>query len=240
MSFPHILLIPGFWEGPSVYDAVLSSLQAHNYSAQTIPLASTGRPSPNNPSMKDDVAFIRSVIAPVVEQEEKDVLLVLHSAAAFLGSMAIEGLDLKERAAMGKKGGVKKIVFLAGAVWPEGFKHGPLPFFDYQGNEMWCQDPAALLFNDLDPSTASSWVSRLRCQPSAGWDDVVDYIGWKNVPSVYLLCERDAVLNPEMQKQMAEMAGSRVERCSAGHCCMIGQPDRVVEVVRAAAAAESS
>ncbi|KAL8917845.1 MAG: hypothetical protein Q9172_005667 [Xanthocarpia lactea] len=277
MSLPHVVLIPGFWEGPSVYDAVVSSLKAHSYSAQTIPLCSTGQPSPNNPSMKDDVAVFRSVIAPLVEKEEKDVLLILHSAGGFLGPMAIEGLSSKERAATGKKGGVSKIVFLTGAIWEEGFKHVPLPFFDYQvsnaicsllfssnttdqqthinhalayltrcfatslplkdfpftccrenhqGNEMYCKDPAALLFNDLDPSTASSWVSKLRCQPSSGWDDVVDYVGWKNVPSVYLICEQDAILNPEMQKQMAKMAESQVERCSAGHCCMIGQPKR--------------
>ncbi|KAL8992608.1 MAG: hypothetical protein Q9169_006973, partial [Polycauliona sp. 2 TL-2023] len=82
--------------------------------------------------MKDDIASIRAAIAPLVEHEEKDVLLVLHSAGAFLGSMAIEGLGVKERKEKGKNGGVKKIVFLAGAVWEEGFRHGPLPFFDYQ------------------------------------------------------------------------------------------------------------
>ena len=132
MALPHILLIPGFWEGTSVFDVVITSLRAHGYNAQAIPLSSTGHASPNNPSMKDDVAEIRSVIAPLVEREEKDVVLVLHSAGAFLGSMALEGLSAKERTEKGKKGGVKKIVFLAGAVWPEGFQHGPLPFFDYQ------------------------------------------------------------------------------------------------------------
>ncbi|KAL8787998.1 MAG: hypothetical protein Q9213_001890 [Squamulea squamosa] len=238
MSCPHILLIPGFWEGTSVYNDVLSSLRAHNASAQTIPLSSTGHASPNNPSMKDDVASIRSVIAPLVEKDEAEVLLVLHSAGAFLGSMAIEGLSLKEREAIGKKGGVRKIVFLSGAIWAEGFLHGPLPFFDYQGNEMYCHDPISLLFNDLPPATATSWVSKLRCQPSSGWDDVVDYVGWKNVPSVYVLCEQDAVLKPEMQLQMAQMAGSVVEKCNAGHCCMIGQPEKVVEVVRRAAGEE--
>lgn len=132
MSLPHILLIPGFWEGPSVYDSVISSLQAHGYTAQAIPLSSTGHASPGNPSMKDDVAFIRAVIAPLVEEEGKEVLLVLHSAGGFLGSMAIEGLSRKEREATGKQGGVVKIVFLSGAIWKEGYKHGPLPFFDYQ------------------------------------------------------------------------------------------------------------
>lgn len=164
MSPPHILLIPGFWEGTSVYDVVLNSLHEQGYSAQAVPLPSTGKSSPGNPSMKDDVASIRSVITPLVshfryfqllnmavwrfkcrnrarllisnliqvEEEGREILLVLHSAGAFLGSMAIEGLSCKERSTAGQKGGVTKIVFLAGAVWEEGFQHGPLPFFDYQ------------------------------------------------------------------------------------------------------------
>lgn len=63
----------------------------------------------------------------------------------------------------------------------------------------------------------------------------MDYVGWKNVLSAYLICEQDAALPPEMQKQMAERAGSEIEKCNAGHCCMIGQRERVVEVVEMAA-----
>ncbi|KAI4184782.1 MAG: hypothetical protein LQ348_004500 [Seirophora lacunosa] len=235
MSPPHILLIPGFWEGTSVYDVVLNSLHEQGYSAQAVPLPSTGKSSPGNPSMKDDVASIRSVITPLVEEEGREILLVLHSAGAFLGSMAIEGLSCKERSTAGQKGGVTKIVFLAGAVWEEGFQHGPLPFFDYQGNEMYCRTPNDLLFNDLSPDAAAHWTSKLQCQPASGWDDVVSFVGWKNVPSVYLFCERDAILNPDMQAQMAARAGSEVAKCEAGHCCMLGQPERVVEVVAEAA-----
>ncbi|KAL8644577.1 MAG: hypothetical protein Q9210_007185 [Variospora velana] len=233
MSSPHILLIPGFWAGTSVYDAVLTSLHEHGYSAQTVPLASTGTSSPGNPSMQDDVASIRSVIAPLVE-EGREVLLVLHSAGAFLGSMAIEGLSRKERMAAGQGGGVVKIVFLAGAVWDEGFQHGPLPFFDYQGPSMYCATPLSLLFNDLPPSLAAHWALRLQSQPSSGWDGVVDYAGWKNVPSIYLLCERDALLSVDMQAEMAARAGSEVVRCEAGHCAMLGMPGVVVEVVEGA------
>lgn len=58
--------------------------------------------------------------------------MVLHSAGGFLGSMAIEGLSVKERNEAGKEGGVIGLVFVAGAVWEEGFQHGPLPFFEYR------------------------------------------------------------------------------------------------------------
>ena len=83
--------------------------------------------------MKDDVAYIRKRIQETIETGDcQEVLLVLHSAGAFLGSMAIEGLSVDERRANGKHGGVIKIVFLAGAIWPKGFLHGPLPFFEFK------------------------------------------------------------------------------------------------------------
>ncbi|KAI4249838.1 MAG: hypothetical protein L6R42_008892 [Xanthoria sp. 1 TBL-2021] len=104
-----------------------------------------------------------------------------------------------------------------------------------EGNAMYCANPANLLFNDLPPASASSRVSKLQCQPSSGWDDVVDYVGWKDVHSAYLICEQDAALPPEMQKQIAERAGSEIETFNARYCCMIGQPERVVEVVEMAA-----
>ena len=100
---------------------------------------------------------------------------------------------------------------------------------------MFCVTPGKLLFNDLTPEEASQWVEKLSCQPASGWDDVVDYVGWKHVPSVYLVTEKDAIINKEMQFQMAQLAGSEVEACNAGHCCMIGQPDRCLEIVRKAA-----
>ncbi|KAG7008636.1 hypothetical protein G7Y79_00005g017770 [Physcia stellaris] len=231
-QLPHVVLVPGFWEGPRVYDALLRLLHKHDYQASVIPLQSTGCKSPGNPSMKDDVAFIRECIHAIVQGGGgQEVLLVLHSAGAFLGSMAIKDLSVAEREAAGKKGGVAKIVFLAGAILPEGSTHGPAPFFEYKGNEMYCVTPEKLLFNDLSAEDATEWCKTLSCQPSSGWDDTIDYAGWEKVPSVYLIAEGDAILSKDMQLEMAKVAGSEVERCSAGHCCMIGQPEKCMEVV---------
>lgn len=96
---------------------------------------------------------------------------------------------------------------------------------------MYCRTPKDLLFNDLSPDAAAHWTSKLQCQPASGWDDVVSFGGWKKVPSVYLLCERDAILNPDMQAQMAARAGSEVTKYEAGHYSMVTQPEIVVKVV---------
>ena len=78
--------------------------------------------------MEDDIAAIRSAVKSLVDQG-RELVLVLHSGGGFLGSNAIEGLTLPPREKEGLAGGVKKIVFIAGAVFVEGFEHKPLPFF---------------------------------------------------------------------------------------------------------------
>ena len=127
---PTIVFVPGFWEGTEPFARVISLLQSQGYPTHIIELPSTGTVSPGNPGMHDDIAAIRSTVTKLVETGEA-VVLVPHSAGGFLASNAIEGLGIQARRENSLKGGVSKIVFLAGAVFPEGFKHGPLPFFAY-------------------------------------------------------------------------------------------------------------
>ena len=126
MSPPTILFVPGFWEGPAPFAQVSSLLQGYGFPTEVAVLPSTGKLSPGNPSMVDDIAAIRSAVTELVESG-KEVIMVMHSAGGFLGSNAIQGLGIKARGEA--RGGVTKLVFLAGAVFPEGFKHQPLPFF---------------------------------------------------------------------------------------------------------------
>ena len=121
---PVVLFVPGFWEGPSVFEKVTTLLIAEGITTEVAELPSTGTTSPGNPTMKDDIAAVRDYIEIVLSRGE-DVLLVLHSAGGFIGSEAMQGLDKKSR---GDQPGVVGIVFLAGAVFPEGYEHQPLPF----------------------------------------------------------------------------------------------------------------
>lgn len=127
---PTIVFVPGFWEGAEPFARVTSLLQSQGYPTQVIELPSTGTVSPGNPGMYDDITAIRSAVTKLVENGET-VILVPHSAGGFLASNAIKGLGIQVRRENNLMGGVSKIVFLTGAIFPEGFKHGPLPFFTY-------------------------------------------------------------------------------------------------------------
>ena len=135
MTKLHIVFVPGLWEGPAVFDTVATELRSYGYDISFAPLASTGKASPGNPSMSDDIRGIRSVIEPLV-LGKKDVILVMHSAGGFLGSSAIKGLGSAARNAQGETGGVQKLVFLAAGLANEGYEHSPRPFIDYQVREV--------------------------------------------------------------------------------------------------------
>lgn len=124
---PSIAFVPGFWEGTEPFQIVMSLLSKKDFQTMICPLPSTGTTSPGNPSMEDDIAAIRSQIEEAVA-EGKVVVMVLHPAGGFLGSNAIEGLSVNARAEQGLKGGVVGIVLVTGAIYPEGFERGDLPF----------------------------------------------------------------------------------------------------------------
>ena len=127
MASPTILLVSGFWEDPETYAECRSLLKKSGYETTAIGLSSRGHVSPGNPSMDDDIAAIRTPVQKLVESS-KEVILVLHSAAGFLGSAAIESLNASARKAQGLAGGVAKIVFLAAGVAPEGADMENPPF----------------------------------------------------------------------------------------------------------------
>jgi pimeloyl-ACP methyl ester carboxylesterase len=239
MSKPTIVMVPGLWEGTDPFSAVSTMLQSHSYPVTFAPLASTGKPSPGNPSMDDDVAAIRAVLAQLVEEKHQSVLLVCHSAGGFLGPSAMEGLVKSHREKSGLEGGVVGIVFLAGAVAPEGYMHTPRPFMDFslaeEKGEMWCKDVRGSLFNDFSEADAEKWIAKLNCQPSSGWDLETKYAGWREVETTYLVCENDQVLPSQVQEQMAGLAGSAIVKCGAGHMVQITMPEKVVEIIRKAA-----
>jgi pimeloyl-ACP methyl ester carboxylesterase len=105
----------------------------------------------------------------------------------------------------------------------------------YQGGEMYCIEPRKTLFNDLAAVVAESWIPTLQCQPATNWTDVIEYAAWTDIPSAYLVCENDAASPMEKQLQFAELAGSDIEHCDAGHMVMLSQPEVVVEFIRRAA-----
>ena len=97
---------------------------------------------------------------------------------------------------------------------------------------MYCKSPREVLFNDLPDAQAEEQTSKLSFQPASGWDATVEYAGWQEIPSGYMICEKDAAIPKDLQRQIAGFASSDpVESCDAGHCAPITQPDAVAKFI---------
>lgn len=121
MSKPTIVCVPGAWHLPGIYDKTLKILEDDGYPTIGLALPSVGA-SPGLPSFDEDVKAIRDCLTRLIEEEEKDVILVTHSYSGIPGSEAPVGLGRKERGEKGLKGGVTRLVYIVAFAMPEGFQ----------------------------------------------------------------------------------------------------------------------
>ncbi|KAH7031644.1 Alpha/beta hydrolase fold-1 [Microdochium trichocladiopsis] len=260
---PTVLLVPGYWEGPAAFQPLSDALSRVGIRVSTASLRSSGHADPPAPggatgaagtevgqrrwTLADDTAGVREAIQRAVDEDagEAGVVLFLHSVGGVIGSNAMEGLDFAAWAEKSKSGssagggGVRKIIFCAAGVAPEGFDQFGGPFVvehdDENGTYCTCRDAKELLFHDLPPDQADRWHKELRVQPTVRhWasSGPVAHCGWRNVPSTYILCEQDRLIPTELQEALAEMAGcGKVVRLQAGHCPFLSMTDDVARVI---------
>ena len=121
MSKPTLVLVPGAWHKPEIYHSVTKNLSAHGYPTISLALPSAGA-TPPNLTFDEDVSAIRDCLTALVESDEKEVILVVHSYTGMPGAEAPKGLGRKERQERGLSGGVIRLVFIMAFAMPEGFQ----------------------------------------------------------------------------------------------------------------------
>ena len=121
MAKPTVVVLPGAWIPLAGYATILRELRASCYQAQI-----TAYPSldPADPSKADCAAdaihIVENALKPLIEQDGKDVLLVMHSYASMPGIAAAKGYSKAQRVSGNKKGGVIGLVCLSAFLVPEG------------------------------------------------------------------------------------------------------------------------
>ncbi len=98
------------------------------------------------------------------------------------------------------------------------------------------------LFHDLPTEEAEHWSSQLKPQSVKAIWSTQTYEAWKDIPSTYIVCEKDRVIQPEKQEEMIAnaravqpMAFDVVERLDCGHQPILSNVQEMVEIVKRAA-----
>ncbi|MFI6177760.1 alpha/beta hydrolase [Nonomuraea sp. NPDC051191] len=220
-----VMLVHGAWHRPSTWARLEPELHALDYATRTPALPSAGeRPTAG---MHDDAAVLAGELAAV----EGPIVLLAHSYGGIPATEAATGA-----------GNVERLIYLSAYMPDRGQSlytlHGLPDTADTSGLFPLVDQPRTSLYGDLPDAEAEQAMSRLVNQTRRSFTEKADTAAWHDIPSTYIIAERDQALPPALQERMAARA-AEIRRLSTGHSPFLSQPDRLAalvdDIVRSAA-----
>jgi len=85
------------------------------------------------------------------------------------------------------------------------------------------------------PKHEQDLVWATQAAPTADlFNQKVDGTAWKSKPSWYIVGKQDRTVHPDLERAMAKRMGATTYELDSSHVPMLSQPERVLEVIRAA------
>ncbi|ETI20245.1 hypothetical protein G647_08279 [Cladophialophora carrionii CBS 160.54] len=256
---PAILIIPGSFSTAQMYYPLQDAITALSPAQETYVanLPSAIRNPPEQPAtLQDDATFFRGLIEKLLvanhhqtesDESSKDIILVAHSYGGVVATEALRGVSKQERLKSGKSGGVIRVVYLAAHVPREGSSLedtvGPPPEGMVAVGEdnflrfLDIETIAKATFPDYPLDLALSQVRAMGRHSNASFTSKVTYEGWRDVAVSWILCERDLIIPPAVQRGYIDRIGQESGRevdlhvLDAGHCPNVTAPEALAEVL---------
>ncbi len=257
------VLVPGAHCLPIQYQQVVEKLWALGHTVEPVHLPTVGRAffesNGRVASVYDDAAFVSSIIASLADAGH-NVVAVGSSYGGLVITEAAKGLTEAERKAAGKAegGALVRLVYLASLLPEVGKTLGqlvagkiPVPVSEEIETDFLDPPPpqfaGQILCSDLaDAEEQAKWGATLDVLSSRVYSDVINYAGWRTVPTIFVAVLRDKAIEPnyglenvdgaiEALKAEGQPATVKKVALEADHLMMISQPDKVVEILLEAA-----
>jgi pimeloyl-ACP methyl ester carboxylesterase len=221
-SKPAIVFCHGLWADGSCFSKLIVPLQAEGYEciAAQYGLNTTA----------EDVALVKATMGRV----SSPVILVGHS----YGGTVITGAGIDDR--------VVGLVYIC-ALAPDAdetsqtqqTKFPTTDVFSYievVDGRIWLRPEGTKYFcGDLSEQEQKLvWATQGVPQPDL-FDAKAGGTAWKSKPSWYIVGKKDHTVHPDLERAMAKRMGATVYELDSSHVPMLSQPERVIEVIRAAA-----
>ncbi|KAI0543781.1 Alpha/beta hydrolase fold-1 [Xylaria curta] len=238
---PTVFFIPGAWHEPWVFDSVRSILSARGFETEASSLATAGSTDPSV-GLHDDAAKIRLALTKLVN-EGKEVVLVAHSYGGIVASNSVDGLSITQRAAIGLKGGVIMILYLAAFAIPigtdlvENFGGSYAPWWNLSEGFFTPIQPLDVFYADVETSLAEKAVAALKPMPLQMVKDKSVYDPRGTFEVGYIFAEKDQALPIRAQEAMFSQfpAGSFSARLDSSHSPFLSMPDALADTIENAA-----
>lgn len=224
-----VVLVHGAFADGSGWDKVIPLLQAKGLDVVSV----------QNPlsSLADDVAATRRVL----DAQKGPVVLVGHS----WGGVVISEVGIHER--------VKSLVYVAAfapsagqsaAELGKGYPTPPGSDFivpDKEGFLTLSPEGMAKHFAQDLPAAETRLMAATQGPISAkSFEERVTAAAWRTKPSWYVLTQQDHMIDPGLQKDMAEKISAHIVKLPSSHVPQLSKPVQVANAIFAAAAANGA
>ena len=221
---PSIVFCHGLWADGSCFSKVIPALQAegHQVIAAQYGLNTTA----------DDVATVRNTLGRVTSP----AILVGHS----YGGSVITGAGTDDR--------VAGLVYIA-ALAPDADetsqtqqsnfpKTDVFSYVEVADGRIWMLPEGVECFAGDLPEQEKKLVWATHFAPAADlFNAKVGGTAWRSKPSWYIVAKNDRTVHPDLERFFAKRMGATTYELDSSHVPMLSQPERVLDVIRAAAKA---
>ncbi|WP_441289333.1 alpha/beta hydrolase [Sorangium sp. KYC3313] len=216
-----VVLVHGAWHGPSCWSQVACRLLGSGLDVRVPELRSVG---PAADGLAADAEVVRAALA----EAPGEAVVVAHSYG---------GLPVTEVAA--RAGNVAHLVYLCAFMLGPGEsllsaiggQEPPWWITSSDGRTMLPERARDIFYNDCSDEVAAAAAAALRPQSKVSFTEPLGAAAWQELPSTYVICERDNAIPVFVQEAMSQRA-RHVRRLDAGHSPFLSQPDEVAALVR--------
>lgn len=218
------VLVHGAAHGAWCWERMLPFLEADPRVASVVALDLSGHGTRRDAKPLEEIAiadYVDDIVHAIESRDLHEVVLVGHSLAGI--SVPHAAARLEQR--------IKRLVYLATSNPPAGstvmelMKHPLSPISrGVTADTMFC--------NDLDPETAAWLLDRLGDEPPGPMHEPVVRAAIEQVPTTYILLERDEALPADLQLEQATVAQvDELVRFDSGHSAFAARPRELAEVL---------
>lgn len=242
---PAVVIVPGAWHVPEHYEPAAKLLRNAGYETVVVrhPSVSVQR-DPGN-MLRKDSTVAADVMRKLVNDEGKDVVVVMHSYGGVSGSEAAAMLsEWLPAHSIPEAGRIRRLVYLAAHVIEKGVSFQGsgriIPNVDTSERGMMVhRQPYERYYADTTREHAQPALDRLAPMAQSAMTTPTVYAGWKDygIPCTYIRCLNDAAVTGDLcdlyiKRLKDSGVDTTVEELDAGHSPFWIGPEELLQVLK--------
>jgi pimeloyl-ACP methyl ester carboxylesterase len=220
---PTLILVHGAWHNGAGFARLQNELEKEGIASKTVELLSVGSAGTKLGDMYGDAEIVRSAI----ESVDGNCVVLGHSYGGLAITQASSGL---------KK--VQRLIFLTAFMLDEGETlYAACGSVDpawwnvaADKSRLTADTPENIFYNKCSPEITSEAVAALRTQSLPAFNQPITKVGWKEIPSTYIICEQDNAIPVFAQEAMSARASEQI-RMSSDHSPFLSAPRELAELL---------